>query len=308
MKKDVLLIRLSSFGDLILLTSCFEYLQEKANTYLLTSETYRGLFDDDPRIKGVFYANSGKIDIKKKFDIVCDMHFKLKSQLISLKIKAKKRCAYKKRIWARRLAVLLHRKIREIPVYKLYLSPLQDIFKDDYSPIPRIVTDAKALEGLPSRYVLMFPGASVPTKIWPYSYFVELARLIWENYRIKSIFAGYSKASNESFITEKPGNMPYDRLIAYTKRAVFVVSNDSGPAHLAAALSVPLFVFFGPTVPEFGFRPVSRAPVYLFERKLPCRPCSLHGDKPCRRGDVKCLRDITPVEVFKKVNDLMMSL
>jgi ADP-heptose:LPS heptosyltransferase len=82
-----------------------------------------------------------------------------------------------------------------------------------------------------------------------------------------------------------------------------VITGDTGLGHLAEAVGVPVLALFGPTVPAFGFapwRPESR----VLERPLACRPCSLHGEKPCRYGHRDCLAGLSPEEVLAALSAL----
>jgi heptosyltransferase-2 len=73
-----------------------------------------------------------------------------------------------------------------------------------------------------------------------------------------------------------------------------LVTNDTGPAHIAAALGCPTFVIFGPTIPATT-RPFANAEII---RKPPdCAPCMLR-DCPI---DHRCMTAISPEEVFEVV-------
>ena len=76
-----------------------------------------------------------------------------------------------------------------------------------------------------------------------------------------------------------------------------LVTGDSGPMHLAAAVQTPVIALFGPTTAEWGFYPEG-ANDKVLQRDLPCRPCSLHGRKPCRNNGV-CLSDIPLADVLE---------
>jgi heptosyltransferase-2 len=79
-----------------------------------------------------------------------------------------------------------------------------------------------------------------------------------------------------------------------------LLTNDSGLLHVAEAVGTPVVALFGPTVREFGYFPLLPASRVL-EKSLECRPCSRNGKRPCHRGDLACLRDITPDQVAAAV-------
>mgnify|MGYP000568946922 CR=1 FL=1 len=98
-KKSVLLIRLSSLGDLVLLTSTIELLYSFGTSItLLTSTEYRDLFEEDPRIKEliVYKKNRSLSDLVKevrraRYDYAFDLHRKPLTQFILRIARAKKK-------------------------------------------------------------------------------------------------------------------------------------------------------------------------------------------------------------------------
>jgi ADP-heptose:LPS heptosyltransferase len=83
-----------------------------------------------------------------------------------------------------------------------------------------------------------------------------------------------------------------------------LVSVDSGPAHLAAAMGTPLVVLWGPAILE-QVRPLSsRSPVTLLRHPPACAPCyETPLMKTCRRN--VCMESITPREVLAQVDALI---
>lgn len=82
-----------------------------------------------------------------------------------------------------------------------------------------------------------------------------------------------------------------------------LVTNDSGLLHVAEATGTPVLAFFGPTVRQFGYFP--RLPgSRVLERDLACRPCSRNGRRPCHRGDLACLEEITPAAALAALREL----
>ncbi len=304
----VLLIRLSALGDLVIMTSALEYLKERAEITLITRRKYFGLFDEDTRIKQLIDEREIKFVKNQQFDIACDLHAKPKTMLILQSIKAKKKCVINKNAIDRRLAVWFKKRIEEKPLYKLFVKPFHKIFKDNTYPLPVLHGNFEKLKDLPEKYITVFPGASQPYKRWPLEYFVEVSKKIYEEYELPSVYMGTEnfKLPEEAYIINKMGNRQLKYLMNAIKFAHLSLSNDSGPAHMSAALTTPLIVIFGPTIPEFGFRPVSRAPVKVIERKdLLCRPCSLHGEKPCKFSDLRCLKGIKPEYLLKEAQLLL---
>lgn len=90
-------------------------------------------------------------------------------------------------------------------------------------------------------------------------------------------------------------------LSALLSCARVVVSNDSGPMHLAAAVGVPVVAFFGPTDP--GRTGPSGAPTKTLDRYVFCSPCFL---KKCPYGH-ECMKEITVQMALAAIEELLGS-
>ncbi|NLB35570.1 MAG: glycosyltransferase family 9 protein, partial [Elusimicrobia bacterium] len=90
-------------------------------------------------------------------------------------------------------------------------------------------------------------------------------------------------------------------LIALVSLMDFLISNDSGIIHIAAALGIGVGAIFGPTVPALGFTPFGSRHVIIENKDLKCRPCSLHGPRTCPKKHFKCMLDISPEDVLMQV-------
>ncbi len=80
-----------------------------------------------------------------------------------------------------------------------------------------------------------------------------------------------------------------------------VLTMDSSNMHLAAIAGAPTVSIWGATHPYCGFKAWRQHDGDTLQLALTCRPCSVFGNKPCRRGDFLCLNGIKPEAVFKKV-------
>ena len=95
------------------------------------------------------------------------------------------------------------------------------------------------------------------------------------------------------FIFSLAGKINLIELRELIARAALFVGPDSGPMHIAAATRTPIVALFGPTLPA-NFAPW-RAKATLIEKDLDCRPCK---QRRCITEDIRCLRTITPEEVY----------
>ena len=79
-------------------------------------------------------------------------------------------------------------------------------------------------------------------------------------------------------------------------RCRLMVSTDSGPRHIAAALGKPVVTLLGPTLPAWIENPSVRGP--MLRAELDCLGC---GKRTCPLGHHRCMRDLTPERVLAEV-------
>ena len=84
-----------------------------------------------------------------------------------------------------------------------------------------------------------------------------------------------------------------------------MISMDSANMHLASLTATPVVSIWGATHPFAGFMGWHQNPDNAIGLNLPCRPCSVYGNKPCLRGDYACLKNISPEMVRGKVAKLL---
>ena len=92
---------------------------------------------------------------------------------------------------------------------------------------------------------------------------------------------------------------------AMMAQAAWVLTNDSGPLHLASSVNAPTVAVYCSTVPAFGFGPLSeRSQVVESTESLPCRPCGVHGKTACPLGHFACGESITVDQVLRALRAL----
>lgn len=84
-----------------------------------------------------------------------------------------------------------------------------------------------------------------------------------------------------------------------------MISMDSANMHLASLTATPVVSIWGATHPFAGFMGWHQNIDNAIGLNLPCRPCSVYGNKPCLRGDYACLKNISPEMVLEKVAKLL---
>lgn len=155
----------------------------------------------------------------------------------------------------------------------------------------------------PGSYAVFVPGSAQKSKCWPAHNFAALADKIAAEFGLPIILVGTAGErpitqdiirQTTAQVTDFAGLTSLPELTALFKTARIVVSNDTGPGHIAAALGVPLVMIFGPSNPVRLFpykRPETLAAVDPFGRGL-----KLQSSDPAHAIDA-----ITVDEVYKKV-------
>ena len=80
-----------------------------------------------------------------------------------------------------------------------------------------------------------------------------------------------------------------------------MLSMDSANMHLASLVGTPVVSIWGGTHPFAGFLGWNQKLSDCVQLELPCRPCSVYGNKKCLRGDYACMNGITPEQVIDKL-------
>lgn len=161
---------------------------------------------------------------------------------------------------------------------------------------------SKAIESAGGRggYIVLNPGAAWPNKRWPPERFGALAAALRDRTGLRSLVTwGPAERALAESVSQKsagaattaPSTTVVD-LAALLRDAALVVSGDTGPLHIAAAMAAPLLGLYGPTWPERNgpWDPddevISRAGT-----------CVCHHKRQCLRG-APCINEITIDEVI----------
>ena len=172
-------------------------------------------------------------------------------------------------------------------------------------PIEDVDSDAaRAMrEQTGGRYALLNPGAAWPNKRWPPARLAAIAVQLRERHGLMSVVlwgpgeeplaADVVSAANGAAVLS-PRTTVAD-LVALARRAALMVSGDTGPTHIAAALGTPIVGIYGPTRPARN-GPMSALDIAVSRDTI----CECHHLRRCRL-DRMCLLDIEIAEVAAAV-------
>ena len=154
------------------------------------------------------------------------------------------------------------------------------------------------------RYALLNPGAAWPNKRWPPSRFGAVAAALRDRHGLLSVvpwgpgeqpIAEELVASSRGAAILSPPTAIAD-LVALARGAALMISGDTGPTHIAAAVGTPIVGLFGPTRPARN-GPWSAADIAVTRDAI----CECHHLRRCRRATM-CLMDIEIAEVLDAVD------
>lgn len=151
----------------------------------------------------------------------------------------------------------------------------------------------------PFKYAVFIPGARWDTKRWPAERFGQVARAL--NYPVVVIGSRSDLNLAETIYHVSPDNVislvgetTLPELVFVLSKARFVLTNDTGPMHIAAAVKRPVVALFGPTEAR-KTGPYGEGHIIVTSNS-PCSPCFR---KTC--AHTECMTDITPDQVINLV-------
>ena len=162
--------------------------------------------------------------------------------------------------------------------------------------------------------IAVHPGASCISKRWPAKNFAALMNAVTEKYPFNIVLIGNSsnrfiadeiKQAVPRPVIDAVGKTSVGQLASLLKRCALLVSNDSGPVHVASAVGTPVISIFGRN--QAGLSPARWRPLgkdaMVFHKEVGCGVCLAHN---CAIGFL-CLEKITPGEVMEAVTALLSS-
>lgn len=158
------------------------------------------------------------------------------------------------------------------------------------------------------QFIVISVSASCPSKAWPRENFSELCHQLKRSFPFPILLIGKETDCGEIkkifpetiFIGE---TLPLSNLIILLQQARLLITNDTGPMHIASAVNTPIVAIFGRTLPGLG--PARWGPIQgnniILHKDIGCHPCLAHQ---CQL-EFDCLKAIKVNEVFHAVTKLI---
>lgn len=323
--KQILIIRLGAIGDVLMTTPTVRALKAKYPEAELTYVTGKGLssvlaglpylsevIEFDKTLKG-FMALAPKLQAKK-FDLTINLHPSIKTGLLRLAAGAKHTLTYK-RDHAFHAVENTLKTLEPLGIDPATCSRYTEfaIPETAHEKVATLLTDRGVSSDSP--LVLVTPGATAPSRQWPVENLVAFLDLLTEtrpHWRVGFFGGGGDKAIAEAALAQVKhperllnfiGATNLKESGALLRRASALVTMDTGPMHLAAAVGCPLVALFGATstrrtgpAPPPPTARIMRTPLTLVHTEgLDCVPCM---ERTCKRGDLACLTRLSPQSVL----------
>ena len=293
----------------------------------VVEEPYKDLVEGNPALNKIIVIkkNQSKKDFfklirqvrKEKYDVVLDLHGGPRASFITFLSKARLKIGYRIKYRNFLYDIKLPRKPKKGRFHSveshlnfvktlgidvdhplpLYLAPTQET---EVEKVEKFLED-NGLEGF--KTVVIHISAGNEFRDWGKDNWVKLINLLSKRPQVKIVLIGAdedrmaeknilkeSKGSIQSLV----GKLNLREVRELISQSSLFVGPDSGPMHIAASTSTPIVALFGTTLPA-NFAPW-QAIATLIEKKLDCRPCK---QRQCVHEDFRCLRSITPEEVYQ---------
>jgi len=166
---------------------------------------------------------------------------------------------------------------------------------------------------IPKLVIGINPGGNRQNRRWKPDHFAFVASHFKKHYKAKIILLGgpgeesiahYIQTKMTNDLINLAGKLTVNDLTYIISRMDLLITNDSGPMHIAAAVKTPLVAIFGPENPVL-MRPYTSSELYRIAYKddIDCRPCV---KKNCAHPI--CLDSIRPDEVIEKCYELIRDI
>lgn len=308
---NILIVRTDRIGDVVLTTPAIKALRQtfpRARISILVSAATVDLVRSNPYLDEILIDDRTKehkgilgffklIDQirSRKFDMAIIFHTKRRYNLLCFLSQIRYRLGYKNN----KFGFLLTNPIKDTRAvgesheaeYCLELLKAIGVQSNDLDVF--VPTDHEAEEWVLSwgrdhhvksnEYILIHPDASDPAKCWPASNFAALINRITERYPLKVIIIGsrqtsslalniLSQVAKPNEVIDLTGKISLSQLASLLRRCRMLISNDSGPVHMAAGVGtnvISIFMRNQPGINSERWRPMGDKAYILDNKEKP---------------------------------------
>ena len=327
-EKKILIVKLSSIGDVIHTIPTISILKEKVpevKIYWIVKEHIYPILEFFPYMEEIIPVRKGEKWTKlikklkeKDFDVAMDFQGLIKTGILTHLSGAKIKIGWGKNEIKELPGTIFYNIKINAPEKKHIVQKsikfLKSLGIEDVNGLPEIkINFPPALkekvekkierEFKGKKFVILNPGGKWHTKRWAPENFSELANFIKEKYpfEISVIYGNDEKKLAEKIREKAPFVKLFDlnleELFFFISKCEVYVGGDTGPTHMASLLNKKIVAIYGPTSPERN-GPFNRE-FRIAYKNLECSPCYR---RKCR--DPICM-EIDSKLVFKKFMELV---
>lgn len=326
----LLIIRLSSIGDIILATPVIKAIKQQfpnSEIHCLVNKNFAKVMEGNPYISYLhLYDKSlpqrdlaiNKSEILRgygKFDFIVDLQNNHRSRLFRKNLSDKIYSIDKRRLFK---LCLVHFKTKILPSVHCtdnYYNCISDLITtrnyDAYANTDKSFHIQKYLTDTTRKLITIAPGANHFTKRYPAEKFIELINNL-DNYNIVLIggkeeigICKHIEYNASQKIINLCGELSLDCSAAAVSQSDLLICNDTGLMHVAAACGTPIIAIFGSSVQELGFTPLSNNYTIIENNKIKCRPCSHIGRNKCPKKHFNCMNEIPAKTIIDEIHKLL---
>ena len=320
----ILVIRLSSIGDIVLTTPVVRCLKKQlgAEVHYLTKKSYYSILSHNTHIDKVHLYGDERAKMMNKlkqenYDLIIDLHHNFRTFLIKRQLGVKSLSFNKLNVEKWLLVNFKIDKLPEVHIVDRYMDTCKSlgVTNDgeglDYFIAEKDEIDIATLpEAFHNGYIAWVIGAKEHTKQFPNE---KIGNVINATDMPVILLGGKEDKANGKLIMHELEKRPnvmnavgqyhLNQSASLVRQARLVISNDTGLMHIAAAFRKKIISIWGNTIPQFGMYPYY-GNHYVLNKvmqvdDLSCRPCSKIGRNHCPKGHFKCMRDINEFVLIK---------
>jgi ADP-heptose:LPS heptosyltransferase len=304
----ILVIRLSSIGDIVLTTPVVRCLKKQLNAevHFLTKAPFECILANNPYVDKIHFLKDGEAPLQfEKFDWVIDLHHNLRTKKVKNALGVPAKSFHKLNIEKWLLTTFKINRLPEKHIVDRYLETVEHLgVKKDGGGLDYFLTDADGVSTAEYEmaekkgYVAVVIGGQHATKILPTEKLIAVCEKVNKPILLiggkEDVERGEIIASAVSNTYNMCGKFSINQSAYLIQQAESVITHDTGMMHIAAAFHKKIYSVWGNTVPEFGMYPylADSASKMIEVKGLSCRPCSKIGYKKCPKGHFKCMNDI----------------
>lgn len=330
---------MSAMGDVAMtvpVVCAFAQQHPDVQVTVLTNPRFKGMFPAQANIE-IFGADTKKdykgfwgilklfrsLNKNRRYEMVLDLHDVLRSKVLRNLFRLKGIPVHVIQKGRAEKKALTRADGKEKKQLKSSIERYREVFKSagfevalDYRRASTPISDdVTAVTGEKrKKWIAIAPFAQHKGKIYPMERMEKVVEHFSMSGKYSVLLFGGGKTEKEQLdswearyenVVSLAGRFPLEKELSILEHADLLISMDSSNMHLASLVGTRVLSIWGATHPFAGFFGYGQDEADALQIELPCRPCSIYGNKPCLRGDYACMTGISPELVIKRAESIL---